>query len=138
MSISSDVLDVLEADAGLTTILTGGIYAGVEEISRQNTPEAFDVNGEIQPCVLIKEGTEIKSGPHAHSVQTPLTIYLYQRQGYDDIEAARDIIYGLLHEQRIGGKTWQIFYENSVMQQRDAALDCALSAMRFVAVRSRQ
>jgi hypothetical protein len=138
MSLSDDIKIALEADNDLMALLIGGVHIEVEEISRQNTPAAFDANGEIHPSALLKEGVEIKSGPHTHSVQTPMTIYLYQRQGYAVIEAARDLIYSLLHEQRIGEKTWQIFYESSVMQQRDTALDCALSSMRFVTVRSRE
>ena len=34
---------VLETNTDLMDILTGGIYCDVEEISRQNTPAAFDV-----------------------------------------------------------------------------------------------
>lgn len=138
MSIADDIKATLDADVTLMATLTGGVFCGVEEINRQDTSAAFDANQEIEPCALIKEGTETRRGPHTHSVQTPVTIYLYQRSGYDQIESARDRIYSLLHEQRIGAKTWQIFYESSVMQQRDGALDCALSTMRFVAIRSRE
>ena len=42
MSISDEIKTALEMDMELMTLLTGGIHIEVEEISRQNTPAAFD------------------------------------------------------------------------------------------------
>lgn len=138
MSLSDDAKTALEADATLMALLTGGIHNDVDEISRENTPTAFDDNKEIEPCALLKLGTENRLGPYIHSMQAPLMIYLYERQGYATIEQAISRIYGLLHDKKIGTRVWRIEYESSVPQTRDDALDCALGYLRFIAVRSRE
>ncbi|HZM23777.1 MAG TPA: hypothetical protein VFC02_18650 [Anaerolineales bacterium] len=137
MSLSDDIKSTLEADDELMDLLTGGIFNDVEEINRQDTPAAFDSQRELKPCALIKVGTESKRGPYERSVQTPITIYFYQRAGYTVIEPAMEMTYDLLNDQRIGTRVWQLIYEISVNQQRDLALDCPLGSHRFVAVRHR-
>lgn len=138
MSLSDEIKAVLDADMELTTLLSGGVHCGVEEINRQNTPTAFDENGEILPCALIKEGTELplRSG-YLRAVNGPVTIYCYQRQGYDVIEPAMDICFDDLNEKKIGTNVWNIEFDIRVNQQRDTALDCALGSLRFVAKRLR-
>lgn len=136
MSLASEVKTVLEANASLMAILTGGIHADVEEISRQNTPSAFDAaTKEIKPCALIKMPNETPAGPYPTSVRTTFVIYLYQRSGYDQIAAAMVYVYGELNEQKIGTGVWNTEHVNTVYQQRDQALDCALGLLRFMAVR---
>lgn len=137
MSLSDDIKSALETDTPLMTLLTGGIFNDVEEISRQNTPGAFDSNRELKPCALIKIGTETKRGPYPRSVQTPVTIYFYQRSGYGVIEQAMEKAYDDLNDERIGTGVWQLIYDLSVNQQRDIPLDCPLGSHRFVAVRHR-
>ena len=137
MSLSDDIKMALLADAPLVALLTGGIFNDVEEISRQNTPGAFDSNQELKPCALIKIGTELKSGPYSRSVRTPIIIYFYQRDNYDVIEPAMEKAYDDLNDKRIGTGVWQLMYDISVNQQRDTALDCPLGSHRFVAVRHR-
>lgn len=138
MSLQSDIQTALESDSALMAILTGGIHIDVEEISRQNTPGAFDANGEVKPSALIKLGVEsrLRSG-YVTSVNTPFTIYFYQRQGYGAIGPAMDLAFADLSEQKIGGNVWNIEFDIAVNQQRDTALDCALSSLRFVAKRLR-
>ncbi|RPI92885.1 MAG: hypothetical protein EHM40_11580 [Chloroflexi bacterium] len=139
MSLSDEIKAALEADSDLMDYLTGGIYNDVEEINRQNTPEAFDANGELEPCALIKLGTEskLRSGI-LNSVNTPITIYFYQRAGYNIIEPAMDLAYVDLNDKKIGSHVWNIEYDIAVHQQRDTALDCALGSLRFVAKRMRE
>ncbi len=138
MSVSDDVKTALTANAALMAVLTGGIYNDVEEISRQNTAAAFDATTkEIKPSALIKLGTETRVGPYSRSVQTPLTIYFYERQGYANIESAMIKAYDLLNEKQIGTGVWELTYDVSVHQQRDTALDCALGTLRFIAIRNR-
>jgi hypothetical protein len=138
MSLSDDIKTALLADAPLMTLLTGGIFNDVEEISRINTPGAFDSNKELKPCALIKFNTELplRSG-YKRAVNDPFTIYFYQRQGYAVIEQALDLAYDDLNEQKIGTGVWSIEFDVAVKQQRDVALDCALSSLRFVAKRLR-
>jgi len=138
MTLSDDIKAVLVADTSLAALLAGGIHNDVEEISRANTPSAFDSSTkEWKPCALIKLGTEIPLFGYDRSVQTPFTIYLYQRQGYDIIEAAMDLIYDDLHKSQTGTNVWEIFHDASVYQLRDQALDCALASQRFTATRLR-
>jgi hypothetical protein len=138
MSLSDEIKTVLEDNDALMTLLTGGIFNDVEEISRQNTAGAFDANGEIKPCALIKLGVEsrLRSGI-PNSVNTPLVIYFYERQGYEVIEAAMSLVFLDLNEQKIGTQVWRIEFDIAVNQQRDTALDCALGSLRFVAKRKR-
>ncbi len=138
MSLSDDIKAALEADAPLMILLTGGIFNDVEEINRQDTPGAFDATTkDLKPCALIKIGTESKRGPYERSVQTPVTIYFYQRARYNVIEPAMEMTYDILNDQRIGTGVWQLIYDISVNQQRDIPLDCPLGTHRFVAVRHR-
>ena len=138
MSLSDDIKTALLADAPLVALLTGGIHNDVEEISRQNTPSAFDANGELKPCALIKFNTELplRSG-YKRAVNDPFTIYFYQRAGYDVIEPAMNLAFDDLNEKKIGTGVWSIEFDIAVNQQRDTALDCALGSLRFVAKRLR-
>lgn len=138
MSLTDDVKMTLEANAPLMVLLTGAVHNDVEEISYQNTPTAFDTNRELKPCALIKFGTEtrLRSGI-PNSVQTPLTLYFYQRDDYDVIEQAMDLAFNDLNENKIGTNVWNIEFDIAVHQQRDVALDCALGMLRFVAKRLR-
>jgi len=138
MSLTDDLKTVLEDNDSLMALLTGAVHNDVEEISYQNTPSAFDANRELKPCALIKFGTEtrLRSGI-LNSVQTPLTLYFYQRDDYDVIEQAMDLVFTDLNEQKIGTNVWNIEFDIAVHQQRDVALDCALGMLRFVAKRLR-
>jgi hypothetical protein len=135
MSIGNDIKTALELDDALMALLTGGVFADVEEINRQNTPGAFDANMEIEPCILIKEGTETKLRPTRRGVQTPITIYFYQRSGFDVIDAAIALAFDDLNEKKIGDSVWNIEHDITIHRQRDAALDCPLGTLRFVAKR---
>ena len=137
MSFATDIKTALAANAPLMVVLTGGVYADVEEINRQLTPGAFDSNKEIKPCALIKLGTEYKLTDTRRGVRTPITIYFYERSGYASIDSAMGMVFDLLNETKIGDGTWNIEFQNAVYQQRDQALDCALGTLRFVAARER-
>ena len=137
MSFAAEIKTALETDDALMDVLTGGIFADVEEINRQLTPGAFDANKEIKPCALVKLGTEYKLTDTRRAVRTPITIYFYERSGYSHIDDAMGMVFELLNEAKIGESTWTIEFQNAVYQQRDQALDCALSTLRFVAARER-
>jgi len=138
MSLSDSIKAALEADVALMALLTGGVFNDVEEISRQNTAGAFDsTTKEIKPCALIKLGVETKTGPHARSVRTPVRIYFYQRQGYDVIEPAMDLVFNLMNDAQIGVRVWNIEFSSDIKGQRDQALDCALTSQIWTAIRNR-
>lgn len=129
-----DLQTFLQLDAGLTALLTGGLHI-TTEISRQLTPTAFDDNAEIKPAALIKTGNETGIGPFTDSVQTPISIYLYQRSGYEDIEAAELRIFKLLHREKVGSATWMIEYDSTLNRQWDDALQCPMLVTRYHATR---
>jgi hypothetical protein len=136
MSLRDDIKTYLEADATLTGILTGGVHAGVE-ISRQNTPSAFDSNGEILPCALVKEEADAKTGPFHESSVTYILVFFYQRYDYDSIDQALDRVFTLLHRQKVGTKVWEILWANDIKDQEDQALGCSLSLSRYQVYRNR-
>lgn len=135
MSLSDEIKTALQADTALMALLTGGIHAGIEEINRKSAEGAFDANGEILPTILLKIPLEVPAGPYISSVRTTVTLYFYQRSGYDVIDQAMSLAFADLNEQRIGTRVWNLQYENGVYQQRDQALDCPLGTLRFTAVR---
>ncbi len=137
MALSDDLKSALEADAALAALLTGGIHNKVNEINRQLVPDAFDANGEIQPCALIRMGTELKMTDLRRGVQTPFTVYFYQRSGFDAIDTAMGLAFDVLNEAKIGTSVWNIRFDVAVYEQRDTALDCSLGSLRFVAARMR-
>lgn len=139
MSLSDDIKTAMQNDAALMAILTGGVFDDVEEISRQNTPTAFDADREIKPCALIKFNNEIpfSAAKIANAVQTPLTIYFYERSGYANIANAMVLTFGIVNDSQIGTNVWRLEFDVAVYQQRDTALDCPLGSLRFVAKRLR-
>lgn len=139
MTLSSEVKTALSTNAPLVALLTGGIHINVEEISLVNTPTAFDsTTKELKPCALIKEGVESKlTSGLANSVNSPLVIYFYERQGYTNIAAAMSLVFTQMSDAKIGTNVWQIHFDIAVNQQRDTALDCALGSLRFIAKRLR-
>lgn len=129
----------LIADATLMAILTGGLWNAltVGEISRQNTPGAFNGGGEILPCGLIKDETITPWGPNLNSARSYFVIYLYQNFSYAQIDLARKRIYTLLHRNKVvptdGTGLYQILHGNDVLGQEDTALNTNLQLSRFYA-----
>ena len=137
MSLRSAVLAVLTGDTTLMATLTGGVY-GETEISRQETPDAFDANGEIEPCALLTMEAEDPTGPFETSSRAFVAVYFYARSGYSAIDTALARVYALLHRQRVSGESvWEIRHAGDVRDQRDPALDCAMSMSRYTVYRRR-
>lgn len=126
----------LEADATLMAILTGGVHDGVE-ISRQDTPGAFDANEEIEPCALVKLTTEVPDGPHDAGAVQYFNIFLYERSGFTNIDAARARIWTLLHKQKLGSGTYEVAHADDVLDQEEPALGCSMARSRYMATRLR-
>lgn len=107
MTREADFATRMGADATLTAILTGGIYQagnlGFEGISRTNTPAAFDANGFLLPCALVKERGEIPDriaqdqiAQRASTAQV-VEIWLYQDRQYASIDAALSRLFVLFY-----------------------------------------
>jgi hypothetical protein len=130
---------LLSGDATLMATLTGGLHKAAEvgEISRQTTPAAFDANGEIQPCGLLRFGSISPMGPYVHSARLIIALYFYEPKGYQNVDAARERAYVLLHRAKVTpavGACWEIRHTDDVPDGRDSALECSLAISRFEAV----
>jgi hypothetical protein len=134
MSLRDDILAVLQADGQLNTLLPGGVYD--DEITRQETPDAFDTNREVKPCVTIRQETETPVGPHETSARAFVTVYFY---GNDDtaLDAARARVFTLLHRQKVGSQVWQMEHVDDVLDQVDDGLGCGMCVSRYQVTRLR-
>ena len=117
-------------------MLPGGIYDAqvVEEISRQNTPAAFDANGELQACALLRvRGPTAQSVPFRHGARVTLEIYFYQTG-----DVARERVYDLLHDTQLAPQgsagNWRIEHLDDVLGQEERALKTALDVSRYQAL----
>jgi len=127
---------LLANDPTLAGLLTGGVY-GATEISRQNTAAAFDANGELLPCALVKLETETPGGPYDTSSRQFILILFYQRSGRTTIDAAVARAFTLLNRVKAGTNVWEIVHADDVLDLEDQALECSLAMSRYVAVRLR-
>jgi hypothetical protein len=142
MTIADDIKAVFEADLTMSGLLTGGVWSGIREISRNTAAQAFDANKELLPCTLIKAGTEIPRGPYKRSTQLVISIYFYQRTGNATIESAMDRAYELLHDKKIGTGTFAILHDQTVhsyelFEREDNALDAQMGMQRYVQTKYR-
>ena len=128
----------LETDPTMQGLLTGGVWA-TDEISRQETPEAFDVNGEILPCALVALSSEAAAGPYveagALSARLHVALYFYQRRGYDVIDQAMARALVLLHREKLESGVWEVAWTDDVLDQKDDALGCSLGMSRYMVTR---
>ncbi len=130
------IVALLQADATLLALLIGGVHRA-QEISRQTTPTAYDSNKEIKPCVLVKQETATPWGVYQDSGRLYIVLYFYERSGYASIEAARMLVYSLLHRSQVspvgGGGCYEIRHESDVLDQEDPTLGAAMVVSRYVA-----
>lgn len=129
------VVAVLAADTTLMATLTGGLHSATE-ISRQNTPAAFDANAEIEPCALVQEEVTTPVGPYDSSERAIFTVTFYERSGFTNIDTAMDRVHTLLHRQKLSG-TWEVRHADDSQELEDPALLCPMRYSRYVAYRTR-
>lgn len=113
-STLSDAKTILEADATLLALATGGIYdwdeTGRMGINRSNsaTSAAFS-NGIVQPCVLLKLASSVAFGEVADDAakvtgaRDVLEVWAYQDSGYATMTSMLDRVFTLLQGQQLGG-----------------------------------
>lgn len=133
------VLETLQGDAALASLLPGGVHGGME-ISRQATPDAFDAFREIRPCALVKATVRTPWGPYDHSARLYFVIYLYQQRGNETISQAAQRIYELLHRQKLtpalgdaADGCWEIVHADDALGLEDPALGLPMATSRYVA-----
>ena len=129
----------LDADETFAGLMSGGVYAGVT-ISRSRTPGAYDANGELLPCALVRIEADTQHGPYtgADTTSTRLfvVLYCYQRSGYDAIDPALDRAKAILHRSQLGTGTWDVSWASDSSDLSDEALG-DMRYSRYVITRKR-
>lgn len=131
------IASLLAADATLADLLPGGIYGNVTEVSRQTTPGAFDTDGELRPCLLIKGSTLT---PDSSRIPTAarwvVRLFFYQLFGTTAIAPARARTFALLNRQAVtvaGMRVIELNHIGDTLGQTDDALASQLELSRYEA-----
>ncbi len=135
-SFESQIDTLLSSVSALTTIATGGIYTytdlGFTGLNRTNTPSAF-TSGMIKPTILIKarqvKPTNEVVGDLGQSAKQVIELWLYEYQGYTNIDSMEDLIYTNLQLHSLTGG--QLYWEGDVRGQRDNSLDANVLRLDF-------
>ena len=146
MSALSAAKTILEADAALLATATGGVWdfdeTGRLGLSRTLTGGAFDGNGILKPCVLLKLRSSTPDSILADdatkyvSVRELLEVWFYQDTGYTSIETMRNRVYALLHSVQLSG-TFQCRWRGDVRGQRDTDIDASVERSDYIVYRAR-
>lgn len=136
------VANLLRADTEFMAGLTGGFYdsaAGIDEVSRQTTPAAFDANLRLLPCGLLRPGVLTTERVVSRAARLTMRLFLYELGGRAVIEPKRRRAFTLLHEQTVTlgageGKVYEIVHLDDDVGGEDDALKCKLIICRFQAV----
>ncbi len=126
-------------DTTFMALITGGVHADVREISRQSAPTAYDANGELLPCVLLKiESQTPHPGPIRTASRLFFTLIAYQRGGYDAITPALDRAFALFHDKKLTAvANWNVTNTDESQELEDQALQCSMRFSRFLVIASR-
>lgn len=106
MSREADFATRMTSDVTLMLILTGGVFktetVGVEGITRETTPAAFDLSTKyLLPCALVRQRALVPDGiveddiEQDTSVRQVVEIWLYEDRGYTSIDAAASRLFVL-------------------------------------------
>ncbi|TXH53009.1 MAG: hypothetical protein E6Q97_14380 [Desulfurellales bacterium] len=135
MSTVEAMRSVLEADATLVALATGGIFSFTETgrlgINRTNTPAAFDSNGIIKPCVLLRLRSSTPDyvlqddSNQYQSVREAVELWFYEDSGYSAIETMRSRCYALLHATQVTG-VFAIRWAGDIRNQIDFDLNASV------------
>jgi hypothetical protein len=146
VSALSSAKTILEADATLLATATGGIWSydetGRQGLSRTITPAAFDSNGVIRPCILLKMRDAIPDGQLADdasqtvSLREMLEAWFYQDTGYAAIETMRDRVYVKLQAVQLTG-TYGCWWAGDIRGARDTELDASVERADYLVRRRR-
>lgn len=140
MSRESQFETVMEADATLMAILTGGVRTkeatGVEGVGRETTPSAFDANGYLRPTALVRQRDTVPDNAvrdlMAQTVSTSVVveIYLYEDRGYTNIDAAMSRLFTLFEGYQFTD-SFEVQWVNTVDRIRDmgSLKGCSLARM---------
>jgi hypothetical protein len=135
---------ILEADATLLATATGGVWdydeTGRLGLSRELTQAAFDANGIIKPCVLIKSRSITPDYILADdanqyvSTREVIECWLYEDTGYANITTMGQRIFVLLHARQLDG-TFAVRWAGDLPQPlRDTDLDASLGRSDYTVI----
>lgn len=142
MTALSAAKAVLEADATLLATATGGVYdyneTGRMGINRTNpaTAAAFDSDGIIRPCVLVKLRSSIPDGAVTDEVDQRsshiqmIECWLYADVDFTAIDTMSSRIYTLLHAKRLNGPFF-LRWAGDIPGPRDLTLDAWVQRSDF-------
>ncbi len=134
MSVEATIKTVLEADATLLALATGGIYSfdetGRRGIARGVTAvaDAFDSSGIVQPSILVSErqitpDLSLQDNSNQYmSARQVCEVYCYADEDYGTIEAMRDRVYVLIHAKQLSGM-FRCEWAGTVRGPRDTEID---------------
>lgn len=130
--MKSIIASHLTNDATLMSLLTGGVVYDKIEINRQITPSAFDSNGIIKPCVLIK-ANDI-ANVFELTAQQIFDIFIYTPP-LSSSEAIVERLYTILNDAYISG----VYYSNvfgSILDRDDPSIKSRLDIISIIINRS--
>lgn len=131
MTPTAAVYEILTADATLATLLPGGVWRGVEEITRQLAPAAFDANKELLACALVKSEGETDAGPARIAGAQVVSIWVYDRTSDARIEDVLTRVHALLHRRPLGNEMWEAARLGANWGWRDNALAARGGVARY-------
>jgi hypothetical protein len=137
---------VIVTGTPLMATLTGGVFTkaavGREGITRNSASGAFDANGYLKPCALVKQRGLVPDGGIRDGLAQDISaaqmveIYVYEDNGYTNIDAAlvriRDLFIGYHFT-----SSFEVEWVNLIDRERDeGALQGASMARIDFRVRS--
>lgn len=136
MSRETDFQTRMEADAPLMAILTGGVYVagelGREGITRTSAPSAFDSNGYLKPCALVRQRSQVSDSQVIDQIEQIasetriIEIYLYEDSGYTNIDSALSRLFTLFFGYQFSNGGFPLEWIGTLDRERDqGALDGA-------------
>lgn len=142
-STLSSAKTILEADATLVALATGGIWdwdeTGRMGINRTNSAtSAAYTSGIIKPCLLLKLRSSVPFGGIADdpaqlvSARDMLEVWAYSDNGYSTIKSMLDRVYTLLQGKQLGGFVcrWAL----DVQPPRDIEMDANVERSDYAVV----
>ena len=122
----------LESFPALMALATGGIYPytslGLQGISRETTPEAFDADGYLQPTIVVKTRAPLPDNRISDvrekllaQVQV-LELWVYEEDGYVNINLILEFCFNALHGHIFPGFVPIVWLYTSPSLKDDAAL----------------
>lgn len=129
------IYNALAADMTLTGILSGGVYNWLDtpQLSRQATPAAYDQYGEMLPSGLVKPEGATPWGPLPDGGRVYVVVWLYNQNGYEPLEAARERLYTLLHRQQLttDAGIFDVRHSNDIPAAEVPGLDVSMCVCRY-------